>query len=249
MSDIKKFLRFEISGYVAILYVILYCIAFFDFTKITIDLPQNILNLSVSGFIIAAPIGFLMHQLDISFFSPFKKKRMGKDRNAICLLETYTKDCPCFKDIKPQVSLEIIKCLLDKENIFNYSYFEKEISNRYSYYYSRLEAGAFAPFFGFIIFIIISGFLWFYLGNPFFSIDPIPWLRILFILFILAIVVLISVYISIYCRTLLEEIDGLECLFKDLISKEFGEKKFVKNPPQKKQRSSCKRVWKNNGEC
>lgn len=216
MSEIKKFLRFEISGYIVILYVVLYSIAFLDMNKINITLAEDILSLSVSGFIIAAPIGYLMHQIDISLFSPFKEERLGKKRKAILLLKDYIKDYHIFRTIKPQMSLEIIKCLSDEKIKFNYSYFEKEISNRYSYYYSRIEAGIFSPIFGFLIFIIIVGFLYFNFGNPIIDInlkESAFLLRILFIIYILLAIFIISFLIYNYCKNLLEEIDELEYLF------------------------------------
>jgi hypothetical protein len=169
MSELKKFLRFEISGYLVILYVILYIVAFLDLRKLNINLVEHILALSISGFIVAAPIGYLMHQIDITLLNPFKDNRLGGERKAIKLLKEYIKDYHIFKGIKPQMSLEIIKCLSDEKIKFNYTYFEKEISNRYSYYYSRIEAGLFSPIFGFFIFLIIDGVIYFNFGNPIFE--------------------------------------------------------------------------------
>lgn len=230
MSEIKKFLRFEISGYIVILYTFLFIIAFFDFNKINLNITEDILGLSVSGFIVAAPLGYLMHQIDVYILNPFKEKRWGKERKAIKLLKEYIKDNPKFKGIKPQIALEIIKCLSNEENKFNYKYFEKEISNRYSYYYSRVEAGIFSPVFGFLIFLIITGVIYFNFKYPIVTInfdDRSFLLRELFIICSFILIFIISILNLMYCKTLLEEIDDMEYVFvekyKEKIEKEFTE--------------------------
>lgn len=233
MSDIKQFLRFGISGYIVILYTFLFIIALIDFKKIY--LTKDILGISVSGFIVAAPLGYLMHQIDVYVFNQFKEKRWngwGKERKSIKVLKEYIKTYSIFKNIKPQISLEIIKCLSDDNSKFNYSYFEKEISNRYSYYYSRVEASIFSPIFSVLIFIIIYYIISLNSKDFFveinFSNDSVFSSRIPFIIFILIVIFVISILNFGYCRTILDEIDDMEYVFirknEDIIKKEFEDK-------------------------
>lgn len=227
MSELKQFLRFEISGYIVILYVFLFIMTFFDLNKIKNVFDKDILGLSISSFVVAAPLGYIMHQIDISINSPFKEKTCGVKRNAIEELKKCTKDNPIFTNIKtPQMPLEIFKCLLySDEKKGNFNYFKNEISNRYSYYYSRMEAGIFSPIFGFIIFLIIAGVYYFNSGNypfiigvlsnpPFIEINLENKFKLLYIIFTVALavsVIMVSMTIYGYCKNIIKEIDELEC--------------------------------------
>lgn len=62
MSDIRQFLRYEIPGYILFIYTFLLILPFINPSKIASLLPE-LLRISISGFIIAIPIGWLLYQI------------------------------------------------------------------------------------------------------------------------------------------------------------------------------------------
>lgn len=72
MSELKQFLRFEISGFIVILYAFLFIIISFDLKKVINVFDNNILDYSIISLVVAAPLGYIMHQIDVVIFNPFK---------------------------------------------------------------------------------------------------------------------------------------------------------------------------------
>ena len=205
MLDLKRFLRFEISGYVAILYSLVFCAVFMDIQALCdLKLLTNarIIDYSVTGFILAAPLGFLMHQIDISIFSPFKKHRLfyNKERKVIKRIhDNIEKQRYEYEDDKCQAYLEEALGNKGAEHIDN------EISNRYSYYYARVEAGLFSPLFGFVLFLFYYSLI-----N---SICPECILKFSILSVVATIlIIIISIAVLSYIPTLFREIDDLVCL-------------------------------------
>jgi hypothetical protein len=200
MPELKKFLRFEISGYVALLYAFLFCLALSDMKKIgaLVSLEDiKIIDYAVTGFILAGPIGFIMHQMDITIFSPFRKCRFFLNcRKVISVIEQRIGSSKInYDDNKFQAVLEFA---LSKE--VN-KHLVKEISNRYSYYYARMEAGLFSPILGFIIYLITNQYF-----------QNINNANLFFSRAIIFGIIIISFIILGYCPTILRELNDLECL-------------------------------------
>lgn len=203
MVDLKKFLRFEVSGSVAILYGFLFCISIFDLHKlIEIDILYHATLADYSLLIIAlsATLGFLMHEIDIFIFNPFKENRICVRRTVIEAIRNRLKmrgQESDYEDKKYQTYLEI-KLSAQPE------YIQKEISNRYSYYYARIEAGLFAPIFGLLLCIFVGIIIsYIYCGS---IVNPNWWLFIPTII----IIPIISTCILLYVPTLLKELNDLE---------------------------------------
>jgi len=81
MSDIRQFLRYEIPGYILIIYTFLLILPFIKPSVIKEILP-DLLRISISGFIIAIPIGWLIYQI----FSGFVIK-MHYTKNSVKLIK------------------------------------------------------------------------------------------------------------------------------------------------------------------
>jgi hypothetical protein len=62
MSDIRQFLRYEIPGYLLFIYTFLLILPLLNPSVIKSLLPE-LLKISISGFIIAIPIGWLLYQI------------------------------------------------------------------------------------------------------------------------------------------------------------------------------------------
>lgn len=211
MSDMKKFLRFEISGYVALLYGFIFCFAFSDLTQLvdcfSSQTGANILNYSITGFILAGPIGFIMHQIDISIFCPFKECRwyMKSCRLVVPYIKSKlnSEQSLLLNDKKYQPIMEL--ALSHNEN----RHIDEEISNRYSYYYARMEAGLFSPVFGALFYCLFTQYYFHVYGK---SIVKFSMLSLVTTLG----VVIISICILSYCKTIFDELNDLERIAIDV---------------------------------
>jgi hypothetical protein len=221
MFDVKKFLRIEISGYVCLLYFAVFTTCLFilfrrDF-PVDVTGPGFWIQTALAGVPIAFIPGFIIHQLSIWYYNPFNENRKLFDgRVAIKSLKRSLDRWPesCQKTLE-RVDINGLFDVLaglpsDKGDSYS-EYLRGEISRRYSYYYARIDAGAFAPLLGltlsvlfYLVFILegvgdISRLLeW----NTFARLIPLE------VSFLLAL--FISIAIVGYCRKLFGEIDVLE---------------------------------------
>jgi hypothetical protein len=211
LIDIRRLLRFEISGYVGLLYSLLFIACLFEVPSIDIGIYQ-IVAAAAAGLVIALPIGFVIHQLDITIFCPFRASRIFGKRRAFLRLKHWKDELGAVvSDSKLQSIIVHAKTTPQAKCYDHYKYIQNEIDKRYSYYYSRWETGSFSPFLGMIISFIIWAIYYATTGESLIDISGRYFVtRLLAFGFIIIGIIIISLIIILYCRDLFREIDDLE---------------------------------------
>jgi hypothetical protein len=208
----RRFMRFELSGYLSILYWFFFMACFFHFPSETIK-TINIYHIGVAaaaGLVAAPPIGFLLHQLDISIFCPFRK-RFGLARKAVVQIEEWNKSIGAIiSDNKMQSIIVAAKTNPKSENYKHYEYLQSEIDKRYSYYYGRWEASVLSPVFGLLLMFFTS--VVYYLNKKEWLISFASSSRNWFMLLVLLLIVTIGYFVAKYCKELYREIIDLELI-------------------------------------
>jgi hypothetical protein len=135
----KQFLRYQISGMIFVLWLLIFYysgdVNSFESFLSNLEKSNFFKNETLYGFIVALPIGVIIHQISVNI------------KNHI-----FVKLCEELNDMPNE---EVIK-LLDNEQTKFIEYILEKISNLNSFYYVRFDNGFLAPFLAFIL-VVISG--------------------------------------------------------------------------------------------
>ena len=152
-----KFLRFEVCGPSTLLWVILFISPYLNVVEIVQIDATKLVSTIIGSIVVSIPIGNYIHQAADSICNPFRKYRLIFFKRAvICHLEErLDADREKLSDKTFQRILVFSKAVdrfqgdgdVDKTT-FKSDVIREEISNRYSYYYTRIENGFFAPVIG-----------------------------------------------------------------------------------------------------
>lgn len=150
----KQFLRFQISGLTAVFWAALFTIPYVDWQALK-DASEDLLTfIGVVAIALALPLGTIVHQISITVLSPFRRWRFFNKRKVLDDLELFAKEQEFVaSDQKNQFALVYAQawrgneCQKEWPN-FDLEYIRAEISNRYSYYYVRIDNGLLSPLLG-----------------------------------------------------------------------------------------------------
>jgi hypothetical protein len=135
----KQFLRYQISGMIFVLWLLIFYysgdVNSFESFLSNLEKSNFFKNETLYGFIVALPIGVIIHQISVNI------------KNHI-----FVKLCEELNDMPNE---EVIK-QLDNEQTKFIEYILEKISNLNSFYYVRFDNGFLAPFLAFIL-VVISG--------------------------------------------------------------------------------------------
>lgn len=161
----KQFLRFQISGLTCILWTILFLLPYINWSTFSTVNFEKLVVALVGSFAVALPLGTVIHQISISLLSPFRKERFFIKILVIDELKILKDKMTSFNnsDEKYQSILVFYQGInvkwTTKENMektLDVEHIRNEISNRYSYYYVRIDNGIIAPVIGFFLFLLIN---------------------------------------------------------------------------------------------
>lgn len=219
MFDLKKFLRIEISGYVCLLYTLLFTACVLTLLKPGFGLnqldPEFWYKSPFAAIPVALILGFIIHQVSIMIFNPFCEYRtfFGKRIVLKALKERAEGDGLEINGIDKNGLFDALAGLPSKKNPGYSEHLHGEISRRYSFYYARMDAGVFAPILGLILALFIYSVLFLQTST-----DSVPTLAdgfwphgVLLMVVALTLTLVIFLGMFIYCRKLIREIDILEC--------------------------------------
>lgn len=158
-----RFLRFELGGTSALLWMILFLCPYLDIVNLLNVDATKVFALVFGSVALSIPLGNYIHQCADAIFNPFSRRRLFFwERSVIARLRNELGSGTArFSDATFQVILVFAKAgeLVSKsvrktaETQFQIKpeILREEISNRYSYYYARLENGLIAPFVGYLV--------------------------------------------------------------------------------------------------
>jgi uncharacterized membrane protein len=216
-SDVKQFFRFLVSGYVCLTYYFGFLLASSaalraQMTSVSFT-SSGLLGAAASSLVFSVSLGFFIHEIHISVQSPYREKRFGHERKCFRVLRELN-GASKATDQELQLLLEYAKYGQDERETPSDSHIEKELSNRYSYYYGRMDAAVFAPILAFALFLA-SGYLgWF--GAE------LSWADFARVLAVITAILVISGLLVWHAMKLLDEIDSIET--------RIAERKKLENP-------------------
>ena len=209
----KQFLRFQISGLTCMFWVILFLLPYLDVGKL-IEIGEGKAITALIGLVtLALPLGTIIHQISITVFSPFRDRRFCNRRSVLNDLKQLATSLEVTnKDRKNQCLLVLHQGIRiswkdsDVEKDLDVEYLREEVSNRYSYYYVRIDNGLLAPVFAVLIFCLLKHYLQsshkeLFLLDPTLAIWVIP-----------VAATVICLLVLLYIPALLKEVDDLERL-------------------------------------
>ena len=158
-----KFLRFELGGISALLWIVLFLCPFIDYQKLFEIKASGLIAALVGSIVISLPLGNYIHQITDSIFNPYLRKRSRLfNRKSIEHVEkVFNKEISQSADKTYQalflLSQSISRSIKKSDSTNNgiameadvdIAFLRENVRNRYSYYYARLENGLFAPIIG-----------------------------------------------------------------------------------------------------
>ena len=230
-----KFLRFELSGVSALLWIVFFLCPYIDFQKLFAIKASGLITTLLGSLVISLPLGNYIHQITDSVFSPYLRKRARLfDRKSIEHVEKVFKEeiSRCADNtfqalllISQSISQSIKNDASTNNGIaieadVDIAFMRGNIRNRYSYYYARLENGLFAPVIGGVIASLIYNIME---DLEFIRSEPVV---SLFYFVLASIIVCVGMLWRI--PQIFRELDDIEILLidinKDAILKTFSEK-------------------------
>lgn len=182
-----RFLRFEIGGASVLLWVLLFLTPHLNIAELINVDAVKLFSVVLGSAVISVPLGNYVHQITDTVLNPFRKKRLFLCPRAVIaeINEDLGDKANYFRDDTFQAILVFSKAYTMKIEPnhsapgkpafeFKVDTLREEISNRYSYYYARMENGAVAPIFGVVFSLLIHRIFVdtnFILSEPSFS----PW--------------------------------------------------------------------------
>ena len=158
-----KFLRFELSGISALLWIVLFLCPFIDYQKLFEVKASGLITALVGSIFISLPLGNYIHQITDSIFNPYLRKRSRLfNRKSIEHVEKVFKEEISQSEDKTYQALFLLSQSISRsikkgdttnngiamEADVDIAFMRENVRNRYSYYYARLENGLFAPIIG-----------------------------------------------------------------------------------------------------
>jgi len=157
MDQVKMFLRYETSGAIYFIWLILFYISLNSQANGSSFIVQKLIeekvNLPWGGFILAFPIGVIIHQISVNL-----------KNTVVCEKYKYLNDSP---DKNPTLAilnrLNIIDAVQPTVRYRNkrektFEYVRDRISNLNSFYYARIDNGIIAPFFAWCSAVVLRGY-------------------------------------------------------------------------------------------
>jgi hypothetical protein len=171
-SNMTKFLRFEIGGASALLWMILFLIPRLNIGALIQVDAVKLFAVIFGSITLSIPLGNYIHQFTDAVFNPFKKTRLLLWPRAVIVYinSEIGRDASLFRDNTLQAVLVFSKAHSRSRKTMNemtdavtrettidlrVEIIREEIANRYSYYYARLENGAVAPVLGALFSILV----------------------------------------------------------------------------------------------
>jgi len=195
--DIKQFFRFLVSGYVCITYFFAFLIASSSLQRFVdaLSLSNQLSVLAASTVAVSVPIGFLLHEIDVSIFGLFRR---GVNSESVKALRDVGK--AKISSSKYQHRAAFLEYSKFTDETARDVHLNKEVSNRYSYLYARMEAGFYAPIAACFLFYasVMLG-----LSNDI----PAP-----IHCYVLGAIAIVSLALLAYCPFLVQEIGAIETL-------------------------------------
>jgi hypothetical protein len=163
----KQFLRFQISGLTCIFWTLLFFLPYIDWSKLSAVKAEKIIIALVGSVALALPLGTIIHQVSISLLSPFRKIRFLNRRRVLDDLSGLNNSLSSINTDPENKNLLVFSQGMkiswsqsnDIRKELDVEYIRQEISNRYSYYYVRIDNGLMAPICGFGLFLLLSNCL------------------------------------------------------------------------------------------
>ncbi len=174
-----RFLRFEIGGSSALLWMLLFLSPYFNIAALIQVDAMKLFAVIFGSITLSIPLGNYIHQFSDTIFNPFARRRLVFWPRAVIAYVSKTLGPNAgFHDKLFQAVLVFSKAhartskILNDEggaaktgrpkeaNVdFKVEILREEIASRYSYYYARIENGAVSPVFGaFLALLIIKVF-------------------------------------------------------------------------------------------
>jgi hypothetical protein len=162
---------------------------------------SSLLTIALSGLALSVPIGFVIHESDVLLYREVYR-RFRDDYAWMNVIRGYFRVRPRTEKF---IGKEHYQALLEFVKFTNQqqanTHLEGEVSNRWSYFYARLEAGLYAPAFA----VVLS-----WITIRLFRLPTVLSVNRL-VAGAIAIIV-ISVLLVGYCPRLMKEIDAIETL-------------------------------------
>lgn len=169
-----KFLRFELGGVSTFIWIIIFQSPYFNLPALFDLEPYKLVAAAIGSIAIFLPLGNYIHQFVDTVANPFLRYRARfYKRESLEFIENLLGGDKCrFKDRTYQ-SLIVFSEAISQDwkippNSSNVSgtkldswsldarIVRENITNRYSYFYARIESGLFAPVLGWLIFVMIN---------------------------------------------------------------------------------------------
>lgn len=162
-----KFLRFEVGGVSAILWLLLFLAPYLNIDSLTKVDATKIFAAIFGSVALSIPLGNYIHQFSDTLFNPFARHRLLFWPRAVIehLDQDIGTEKKCYRDESYQAILVFAKSSeIETKTIrknqeiavkLKTDVVREEISNRYSYYYVRIENGLVAPIVGFCLALIV----------------------------------------------------------------------------------------------
>ena len=160
----SKFLRFEIAGPSTLLWVLLFISPYLNIVEIAQIDATKLVSTIIGSIVVSIPLGNYIHQAADSICNPFRRNRLIFFKRAVIyhLEANLDVEGDNFSDKTFQRILVFSKAADQSQGIndsdkstFKSDVIREEISNRYSYYYTRIENGFFTPVIGAVISALI----------------------------------------------------------------------------------------------
>ena len=183
MDQVKMFLRYETSGAIYFIWLILFYLSLnpeANGSFIVHKLIDEKDKLPWGGFILAFPIGVILHQISVNL----KNK-------VVCRFYEFLDDDPVEKPTKVILDrLNIIDINKSLEKTFEYV--RNRISSLNSFYYARIDNGIIAPFFAWCSAVILRSYSEKKTYYEFFG-NNIDWCRTLLMITLITLFILIII--------------------------------------------------------
>lgn len=129
------------------MWTVVYMVPITDFGKLLNVDSIKLIAGAASVAALSLPIGFLIHQTSVTIFNPFYKKRfLGvlKDRAVYEISTSELRISGVQIKSSNAAYLSLLSRSLQSKDL-DVEYLREELSNRYSYYYARMEIGIIVP--------------------------------------------------------------------------------------------------------
>src|SRR6185437_12730295 len=148
-----RFLRFEIGGASTLLWMLLFLAPDLNIAELAKVDATKLFSAVFGSVVLSIPLGNYIHQVSDTLFNPFRARRLLFWPRAVVqeIASSLGASATQFSDATFQAILVFSKATLRTRKLggvernlelkFDAEILREEISNRYSYYYARIENG------------------------------------------------------------------------------------------------------------